>query len=220
MTKGYAIAAAALFATAPFSSQTQASIVLGNLNETTPGTPLLFGSTTSITNSQAKAVTFTVAASTRLGSAFLALSNFDNLDLFSIFIGSFAGNTITPLATLALTAPERTTSNNAQVWRFDYLGTPDFFLTPGITYALTLTGGGTGSYTWGQVGSPGVTPSGTATFGGYYFSDNAGASYSITTDPDLKNSFSIDDTGVPVPAPVALLLPALAWLARRRPGRG
>lgn len=196
---------------------TQAATILGNLSTTVPGTSLLFGSTTSITENQSKAAAFTVDQDLKLGSVFLGLSNFDTLDVYDIFIGSLSGTTISRLASLALTAPARTASNEALVWQLNLSGIDQLLLTPGTTYALTLAAtGSVSNYTWGREGLVPIPPTGLATFGNYYFSNNGGLSYEVSDDPDLTNSFAIDGVPVPVPAPVTLLPAALALLALRR----
>lgn len=204
-----------LIATLAAAGQLNAAVVLGNLDSQTPGDPLLFGNTSSITALQSKAATFTVGSPTSLGSVFLALSNFDDQDVFDVFIGNLSGTSITRLVTLDLIAPTRTNSNRAQVWQFD--PATDFTLAPGSTYALTLTGGGN-AYTWGLVGGSPTTPTGSATFTGYVFSSTLPRVYNPSTDPDNTNSFVITDTIKPVPAPAAIgLLPfGLALIAMRR----
>ncbi|ESQ14103.1 MAG: hypothetical protein N838_28975 [Thiohalocapsa sp. PB-PSB1] len=199
-----------------FAANINAATVLGNLDSRTPGDPVLFGSSTSITTLQSKAAAFTVDSTTSLGSVYLALSNFDDQDVFDVFIGSLSGTVITKLVDLVLMAPMRTNSNESQVWQFDPASM--FTLSPGTTYALTLTGGGGTAYTWGRVGGSPVTPTGSATFTGYYFSDSLVPSFSPATDPNNTNSFAIIDTIAPVPAPGAIvLLPlGLALIAWRR----
>jgi hypothetical protein len=199
-----------------FAGHAQAALVLGNLSTTTPGASLLFGSTTSITETQSKAVSFTVDENLRLGSVYLGLSNFDEDDIFDVFLGSLSGPTITKVAQLRLTAPVRTEDNTARVWQFDLTGLSDLLLHPGTTYALTLMGGGGTSYTWGREGSTAIPPTGLANFGGYYFSNNSGETYSVSLDPELTNSFTINGTPLPVPAPITLLPAGLVLLALRR----
>lgn len=199
-----------------FAGQVHAALVLGNLSTTTPGAPLLFGSTTTIDVFQSKAVSFTVDEDLRLGSVYLGLSNFDDADVFDVFLGSLSGTAITKVAQLSLTAPVRTQSNAAQVWQFNLTGLSEFLLQPGTTYALTLMGGGTTSYTWGREGPIPITPTGLANFGNYYFSDDSGVIYNVSTDPELTNSFTIDGTPLPLPPPITLLPAGLVLLALRR----
>ena len=213
MIRSLSLAAGLLFA-----CSSQAAVIMGNLASTTPGDPLLFGSTTSINPSQAKAAVFSVDQSLRLEQVFLGLSNFNNDDTFDIFIGSLSGNSITSLQALELLAPTRTADNSARVWEFGPTG-GDLLLDPGTDYALTLTAS-VGSYTWGRVGNDPVTPTGLATFGGYYFSTDSGTTFASSTDPNLTNSFTIIGAEVPVPAPALLLmlamLPLLRMVRRRR----
>jgi hypothetical protein len=208
----FPIAAAVLFA-----GQVHAALVLGNLSTTTPGAQLSFGSTTTINEVQSKAVSFTVDENFRLGSVYLGLSNFDDADVFDVFLGSLSGTVISKVAQLSLTAPVRSQDNSALVWQFNLTGLSEFLLQPGTTYALTLMGGSTTSYTWGREGLNPIPPTGPANFGNYYFSSDSGVTYNVSTDTHLTNSFAIDGTPLPLPAPITLLPAGLVLLALRRP---
>lgn len=64
-----------------------AATVIGNLDNTTPGTPVAFTSTSTISVTQSKAAVFSVNQTLTLGSVFLALSNFDSDDTTDFYIG-------------------------------------------------------------------------------------------------------------------------------------
>jgi hypothetical protein len=210
----------AFIATLAVAGQSHAAVVLGNLDNTIPGTEVTFSSSTTISVTQAKAAVFTVDQTLRLDAVYLALGNFDDQDVPDFFIGALSGTSINSLRMLELIAPATSTDNTNRVWQFGATGTTPFDFQPGIDYALTLGVGDVATnITWGRVG-PTSTPAGLASITGYYFASlGSGGAFIPSTDAANTNSFTITGMPVPAPAPLALMALGLGLIAMRRPHR-
>lgn len=187
-----------------------AEIILGNY-------PIAndLSQTAGVNNTRHKALAFTMPAGVdyTITSVTLRLGNFDANDTAFLEIRDHTGSTTAPGATVlgTFTAPAGTGAAPA-----DYIFTPNGTITlaAGASYWIYLHGAAApSSFDW-KASSPGITPTGVATYGpGNLFTTNGGASWGSSS---TLVSFEIN--GVPVPAPSTAAFLGLAGLAafRRR----
>ena len=118
------------------------AIILGNFdNSMGELTPAL--STTSINPNQHKGVSFTLASAVEIDTLYLALTNFNDDDDFTVAIrnGDINGSAV---AIFDQVSPTPSTANTALTWAFD--SSAEIILGPG-TYAIDLREA-TNTYTW------------------------------------------------------------------------
>ncbi len=198
---------AALLATTSVAS---ADIILGNYPPPNDGTL-----TATVNNLRRKAIAFAMPAGLgyNITSITLRLGNYDPADLAFLEIRDHNGTSTSPGAGIVgtFTAPVGLGPAIG-----DYVFTPNGTITlnAGTSYWIYLHGGATPSaFDW-RAASPGVTPTGIATYGpGNLFTTNSGSTW--TTSATI-NSFNIEGVVVPAPAAAGLLMFAGVAAARRR----
>ena len=207
MFSRFVVAAMALSAAVPLAS---ADVILGNYPITNDGIQ-----SADIDNLRQKAMRFTMPAGTDyfITSITIRLGNYDVADVPILEIRDFNGTTTSPGAGVvgSFVAPPGLGAANT-----DYLFTPSGSTTllAGTSYWIVLRGDSAATSVDWRASSPGITPTGIATFGpGNIFTTNGGTSWANST---ILNSFVIQ--GTPVPAPGVLALIGVAGLvgSRRR----
>jgi hypothetical protein len=170
-------------------SQAGAVVVIGNLPET-PGDAI--AKLTSTT--KWAAVSFTMGGDNyAVNHVKLRLSNYSaaqDTPAIAIFYDS-GGNPGSQVGGGLLANPG-STDNAAATFTFAASG---LALLRSATYWLVVESAG-GNFRWLGEASPGVSPSGIASFGSYKSSANGGSTWSAETD---KLTFEIDGTQVPEP---------------------
>jgi hypothetical protein len=207
------------------ATQASAAGFIGNISSTTPGQGLLFGSSSTISTTQAKSADFLTpddGITYSLGNVYLALSNFDDGDTELVTIRQDGPDPLlgTPSVQMTLVAPAKTADNSAFVWEF--APSSAFDLLPNTTYSLVVGATG-GSFTWGREGFLPETPTGVATFEVYQFSGTNGLDGPFNDSQDALNlnNFQVNATApaeaVPEPATVLGLVAfgGLGFLAKR-----
>ena len=164
-------------------------------------------SSTSGTNIKAVSFTYGSGPDYYLDDVVLRLGDYDTSDSFSVEIRNSAGLNpgSTVLASLSL-APGETPQGSTNAY-YRFISNSSFTFQPSNTYWLYLSiaasSGNSGSIIW-RSSLPTTTPVGIAAFGGYKFSNNAGASFA---NSNLYNSFQVNATevSVAVPEPLTIL---------------
>lgn len=198
--------AAAIAAAAPLAS---ADIILGNYPFTNDT-----GTTASVTNLRQKAIAFAMPAGSAydITSITLRLTNFDANDTAILEIRDHNGTTTSPGAGVVgtFTAPA---GGGAAAADYSFSPNGTVTLQPGTSYWIVLSGAASPStFDW-RGSSPGITPTGVATYGpGNLFTSNGGTSWSNSS---TINTFRIEGV-IPSPASIGLLALAGLAAARRR----
>lgn len=185
-----------------------AQVIIGNLPQNNDGTQ-----SAGVNDQRQKAHRFTMGADSFFaGDLTLRLRNYDAFDEAIVELRDFSGSNTTPGNNVLLTfsAPNPGGSDI-----MNYTFTPDAFfqLSANTTYWIVVRGVGGGSFDW-MASSPGITPTGEATWNSTSFTSNGGSSWSNSS---ILNSFEFQ-AGIPAPGALALL--GLAGLASRRRRRG
>lgn len=182
--------------------------ILGNYPQTNDNTQ-----SAGLTNLRLKAISFTMPAA---GDYFLTgirlrLGNYDPSETVDLQIRDHSGSNTAPGANVLMTftgAP----GQGAAIQ--DYAFTPNGVLTleAGMSYWLFVGGSAGQSYDW-KASSPGIVPTGLATYGANLFTTNGGTSW---TNSSIINTFVIDGKLVPAPGLAAFGMGLAALCARRR----
>ena len=178
---------------------------IGNLPSNDGSSSIL--SSASGTNIKAVSFTYGSGPDYSLDDVVLRLGNYDTSDSFSVEIRNSAGVNpgSTVLASLSL-APGETPQGSTNAY-YRFISNSSFTFQPSNTYWLYLSiaasSGNSGSIIW-RSSLPTTTPVGIAAFGGYKFSNNAGASFANST---IYSTFQINATevSVAVPEPLTIL---------------
>lgn len=164
-----------------------------------------------LSNLRVKAMSFTMPAGLgyRLDSVTLRLGNYDPGDTVVAEIrGDNAGVPGGVVASIVMPP-------GVGVPNTDYTGTPaaPTTLSPSTTYWIWVAGiVGGGTFDW-KASSPGIVPTGAATFGLNRFSTNGGTTFTAST---IISTLRIEGTLVPAPGAAGLLALAGVAAARRR----
>ena len=202
MLRHMLVAGAAASVFTPIAS---AQVILGNYpfaNDNTQSAVL--------SDTRQKAFRFTMGAdSLGAGDLVLRLRNFDASDELIVELRDFTGDNLNPGSNslLSFSSPA---AGGADI--FDYVFTPNgsFTLQASTTYWLVVSGGVGTSFDW-MASSPGIAPSGLATFGSSSFTTNGGSSWTNST---ILNTFEF--RVVPTPGVLALAGAAGLLAGRRR----
>lgn len=208
MTARFAVAAMAVAAAVPMAS---ADVILGNYPITNDGTQ-----TADVDNLRQKALRFTMPAGVdyNITSIVLRLGNYHATDVPILEIRDFNGTTTSPGAGVvgSFIAPLGGGAANAD---YSFAPSGSITLLAGSSYWIVLRGDSAAtSFDW-KAASPGVTPTGIATFGpGNLFTSNGGTTWATST---TLTSFVINGTPVPAPGVLAMIgVAALVGSRRRR----
>ncbi|MCC5823687.1 MAG: hypothetical protein LAT64_10860 [Phycisphaerales bacterium] len=159
-----------------------------------------------------KSFRFTMGAdSLGAGDLMLRLRNFEATDQVIVELRDFTGSNLAP-GTNTLLNFNAPTGGGADI--ADYLFTPDgsFTLQANATYWLVVSGGAGTSFDW-MASSPGIAPTGLATFGSTSFTTNAGGTW---TNSGIINTFEF--RVIPTPGVLAMAGAAGLIAGRRRRG--
>ncbi|PZV22113.1 MAG: hypothetical protein DCF12_20950 [Snowella sp.] len=182
---------------------------VGNLPSNDGSSTIL--SSTSGTNIKAVSFTYGSGPDYYLDDVVLRLGDYDTSDSFSVEIRNNAGTNpgSTVLASLSLAPGEIPQGSTNAYYRF--ISNSSFTFQPSNTYWLYLSiaasSGNSGSIIW-RSSLPTTTPVGIAAFGGYRFSNNAGASFA---NSNLYNSFQVNATAVPEPLTILGAIAAVGF---------
>lgn len=194
-------------AAAIFTVTASGQIILGNYPQTNDNTQ-----SAALGELRQKAFRFTMGAdSFGAGDLVLRLRNFEASDQVIVELRDFTGSSLIP-GTNTLLSFSSPTGGGADV--ADYLFTPDgsFTLQANTTYWLLVRGAAGTSVDW-MASSPGIPPTGLATFGSTSFNTNAGGSW---TNSGIINTFEF--RVIPTPGVLALAGAAGLIAGRRRRG--
>jgi hypothetical protein len=181
---------------------------IGNLPSNDGGSSTIVSSGSG-TNVKAVSFTYGSGPDYSLDDVVLRLANYDTSDSFSVEIRNSAGVNpgSTVLASLSL-APGQTPQGSTNAY-YRFIPNSSFTFQPSNTYWLYLSiaasSGNSGSIIWrSSAPPPGTPPVGVAAFGGYKFSNNAGASFG---NSNIYSTFQINATevSVAVPEPLTIL---------------
>ena len=182
---------------------------IGNLPSNDGSSTIL--SSASGTNIKAASFTYGSGPEYYLDDVVLRLGNYDTTDSFTVEIRNSAGVDpgSTVLASLSLAPGEIPQGSTNAYYRF--ISNSSFTFQPSNTYWLYLSiaasSGNSGSIIW-RSSLPTTTPVGIAAFGGYKFSNNAGASFA---NSNLYNSFQVNATAVPEPLTILGAIAAVGF---------
>ena len=188
-----------------FTPIASAQVILGNYPFANDNTQ-----SAALSDSRQKAFRFTMGSdSLGAGDLVLRLRNFDIGDELIVELRDFTGSNLNPGSNSLLTFGSPT-PGGADI--ADYVFTPNgaFTLQANTTYWLVVSGGVGSSFDW-MASSPGIPPSGLATFGSSSFTTNGGTSWSNST---ILNTFEF--RVVPTPGVLALAGAAGLLAGRRR----
>lgn len=198
------MAAAACVAAAAGSAS--ATVVIGNLPAANDGT-----SSALLNNLRIKALSFTMPAGPGyfLDNVVVRLRNYEAGEAVFVQIRADDG-TGNPGATVLADLVVPTGVGAAAT---DYTTTPSgsVSLLGGATYWVYVAGSATSSFDW-TASSPGIPPTGVATFGLNRFTTNGGSTWTNST---IINSFQVNGTLIPTPGTLAVLA-GLGLVAGRR----
>lgn len=201
---------AGMFVTAVAATSASAAVVIGNYPPTNDGTQ-----SASLGPARRKALMFTMPAGSgyNITSVTLRLGNYLNPGEDALLeIRDHAGVLTAPGANVVgtFTAPA---SGSTAIGDFTFSPNGTVTLQAATSYWIYVYGATGASFDW-KASSPGITPTGIATYGGgSLFTSNSGTTWSNSTS---LNTFQIDGELVPAPGALAVVALGLAGAARRR----
>lgn len=183
-----------------------ADTVLGNLPAANNNSQ-----SAALSNLRLKAMSFTmpVGPGWSLDSVELILSNYDPGESVTLQIRDDGG--AAPGANILASFNNPATVGGTDIL-YTFLPSAAFIFQANTTYWLYVAGDATSTFDW-EAASPGLAPTGIATWGSNLFTTNGGSSW---TNSSIINNFRINGTEIPAPGAFIALTGALALSGARR----